>query len=125
MSTLPSWTQAEWAGSVTEPFRSDRDFWAGLEASADALVALAAAIAVGVVLAVLGTGLWALVALVVPAALTVRAALLARTSSRRSQAEFRDRRAWRDAERTAVATAFPRVLGRRRTRSTGGSQLPG
>lgn len=112
--TLPSWTDAEWTGRVAEPFRSDVDFWSSLAASADALITLAAAIAVAIVLMITGTGAWALLPFVVPALLAVRAALISRGSSKRSQSAFDDRRAWRDAERAAVATAFFRVLRRPR-----------
>jgi hypothetical protein len=114
MTTLPSWAAADWASTVSEPFRSDRDFWASLAASADALLSLAAAIAVAVVLALNGAQGWALLPFIVPAVLAGRAALSARTSARRSQAAFADRRAWRDAERTAVATGFFGALRRRR-----------
>jgi hypothetical protein len=114
MTTLPSWANAEWASTVAEPFRSDRDFWASLAASADALISLVAAGAVAVVLVLTGARAWSLIPFVVPGCLAARAALIARTSSRRSQEAFEDRRAWRDAERTAVAAAFFRTLGRRR-----------
>jgi hypothetical protein len=112
--TLPSWTSAEWTGRVAEPFRSDGDFWSSLAASADALISLAVAIAIAVVLVFTGAGVWAIVPFVVPALLAVRAALIGRSSSKRSQTVFADRRAWRDAERAAVATAFFRVLRRPR-----------
>jgi hypothetical protein len=114
VSTLPAWTKADWASDVAEPFRSDREFWTSLAASADALISLAAAIAVCVVLVLTGERAWSFVPFIVPAALAVRAALVARSSSRRSQAAFEDRSAWKDAERTAVAAVFLRVLGRRR-----------
>jgi hypothetical protein len=106
MTTLPSWTNADWASNVAEPFRSDRDFWASLAASADALLSLAAAAAVAIVLALTGERGWSFLPFIVPAVLAARAALIARASSRRSRAAFDDRRAWRDAERTAVATSF-------------------
>lgn len=114
MTTLPSWTQAEWADSVAEPFRSDRDFWSSLAASADALVTLAAAIAVAVALVLTGERIWSFLPFAVPVALIVRAALIARASSRRNQQAFTDRKQWRDAEREAVAAVFFRVVGRRR-----------
>ena len=114
MTTLPAWTRAEWADSVAEPFRSDSAFWSRLAASADALVTLAAAIAVAVVLAVTGEPAWSALPFAVPAVFAVRAALVGRSSSRRSREAFENRRAWRDAEREAVASAFFRVLGRRR-----------
>jgi hypothetical protein len=116
MTTMPGWTEADWARSVAEPFRSDRDFWAGLAASADALIGLLAAIAVAIVMVLTGAGLWSLLPLAVPAALILRATVVSRSSSRHSQAAFPDRRAWRDAERSAVATAFPRVIGHRHKR---------
>jgi len=114
MTALPSWTDAEWTGHVAEPFRSDRGFWSSLAASADALIVLAAAIAVAIVLMISGVGAWSLLPFVAPTLLAVRAALIGRASSKRSQTEFADRRAWRDAERAAVATAFFRVLCRPR-----------
>jgi hypothetical protein len=117
MTTLPAWTAADWANDVAEPFRSDREFWESLAASADALVSLMAAAAVAVVLALTGQGWWSVVPFVVPAGLAVRAAMIARSSSRRNRTGFTDRRAWRDAERTAVATAFGRVLRRSRRRA--------
>jgi hypothetical protein len=96
---------------VDEPFRSDEGFWASLAASADALLCLAAAAAVAVVLVFTGERAWSLLPFAVPAGLTVRAAVIGRASSRRSQAAFPDRRAWRDAERAAVATAVVHALG--------------
>jgi hypothetical protein len=117
VSAIPSWASADWAEDVAEPFRSDHEFWASLAASADALVSLVAAIAVGVVLALSGAGAWSLLPFTIPAGLAVRAAVIGRSSSRRNRDAFADRRAWRDAERTAVATAFLRVV--RRPRSSG------
>jgi hypothetical protein len=110
MTALPAWTDSDWAGRVAEPFRSDRDFWSSLAASADALLALVAAIAVSVVLALHGEQLWSVVPFAVPAGLAVRAAIVGRGSSRRSRRAFPDRRTWRDAERAAVAAVFVRVL---------------
>lgn len=117
MTTLPSWTNADWASNIAEPFRSDRDFWKSLAASADALVSLAAAAAVAIVLVLSGERAWSFLPFVVPAVLAARAALIAKASSRRSQAAFADRRAWRDAERTAVASGFFGALRRRRVPS--------
>jgi hypothetical protein len=116
MTTLPSWTNADWASNVAEPFRSDRDFWASLAASADALISLAAAAAVAIVLVLTGERGWAFLPFIVPAVLAARAALIARASSRRSRAAFDDRRAWRDAERAAVATSFFGAVRRPRGR---------
>lgn len=115
MTTIPSWASADWAREVAEPFRSDRDFWQSLAASADALITLAVAAAVAVVLAISHETAWALLPFAFPAALAVRAALIGRASSRRSRGAFDDRRSWRDAERAAVATVFFKVLRRRRT----------
>jgi Flp pilus assembly protein TadB len=117
MTTLPSWAEADWANRVEEPFRSDAEFWSGLAASADAFITLVAAAAVAIALALTGHPGWAIVPFVVPAALIVRAAVIARTSSRRSQEAFDDHRTWRDAERAAVATSFGHVLRRRRATS--------
>lgn len=115
MTTPPRWAEAEWAGEIAEPFRSDRQFWTGLAAAADALVALAAAAVAGAVLAVAGLGSWAYLPFALPMALIVRAGVISRASSRRSRTAFADREAWRDAERSAVASAFLRVLRRPRT----------
>jgi hypothetical protein len=114
VTTLPSWTDADWASRVSEPFRSDRDFWSSIAASADAVISLLAAIAVAVVLALSGFRAWSALPFIVPAALAVRAAVVGRSSSRRSRTSFADRRAWRDAERDAVASAFGRALRRDR-----------
>lgn len=114
MTTLPAWADADWTSRVAEPFRSDRGFWISLAASADALLSLAVAIAVAVILVVTGEHEWSFVPFVVPAGLAIRAAALSRSSSRRSQEAFADRRAWRDAERNAVAASFGSVLRRRR-----------
>lgn len=118
MTTLPSWTDADWASDVAEPFRSDREFWSGLAASADALVTLGAAIAISVVLALTGLRLWSLLPFAVPTVLAVRAAMISASSSRRSRASFDDPKAWRDAERNAVATVFTKVMSRPRGTSS-------
>jgi hypothetical protein len=114
VTTLPSWTDAEWASDIAEPFRSDHDFWSSLAASADALVSLAAAIAIAVILVLEGERVWSFLPFLAPAGLTVRAAVVGRSSSRRNRDAFTDRRSWRDAERTAVASAFGKVLRRPR-----------
>jgi hypothetical protein len=118
MGTQPWWASAGLADRIDEPFRSDGTFWAGLDASADALLALLAAAVAGVVLALTGAGGWAALPFVVPAGLVVRATAISRAASRRNQAEFPDRRAWRDAERTAVAAVFLRVLSHRHRAET-------
>jgi hypothetical protein len=64
-------------------------------------------------LVVTGERGWSFLPFLVPAALAARAALMGRSSSRRSQAAFEDRQAWRDAERSAVAASFGHVLRRR------------
>jgi hypothetical protein len=114
MTTLPAWTDAAWTNTVAEPFRSDAEFWTGLAASADALVSLAGAIAIAVVLVLIGERPWALLPFIAPTGLAVRAAVISRSSSQRNRATFADRKAWRNAERSAVATAFSRVLRRSR-----------
>jgi hypothetical protein len=114
MATMPYWTDAAWTARIDEPFRSDGEFWSGLAAITDALVSLAVAAIVAVVLTVAGTGAWALLPFAVPVVLFARAGRIASRSSRRSRAAFDDPKVWRDAERMAVATAFMRVLGRRR-----------
>jgi hypothetical protein len=117
MSTLPSWTDADWADTVAEPFRSDREFWTSLAASADAVLSLAAAAAVAVVMVLNGAGAWSVLPFLAPGVLVIRAGVKARLSNRRSRPAFDDRAAWRDAERAAVASVFLRVLGRRRGRA--------
>jgi hypothetical protein len=112
VTTLPSWTDADWASGVSEPFRSDNEFWSSLAASADALVSLAAAIAIAIILVLAGERMWSFVPFLAPAGLAVRAAVIAKSSSRRSREAFQDRQSWRDAERTAVASVFLRVLRR-------------
>jgi len=111
---MPYWTDAAWTARIDEPFRSDGEFWTGLAAITDALISLAVAAVVAVVLAVAGTGAWAVLPFAVPVILFVRAGRIASRSSRRNRASFDDPHAWRDAERIAVATAFVRVLSRRR-----------
>jgi hypothetical protein len=119
MTLLPAWTEADWTSRVDEPFRSDRQFWASLAASADAVISLVAAAAVAVVLALAGDRAWSVLPFVMPAGLAARAVWIGRSSSRRSRAAFPDRQSWRDAERTAVATSFFRALRRPRHRRVG------
>jgi hypothetical protein len=114
MTTLPAWASADWASEVAEPFRSDRDFWRSVAASADALITVVAAAVVAVALALAHETGWALLPFAFPAALMVRAGLVSRGSSRRNQGAFADRRTWRDAERAAVAAVFFKVLRRHR-----------
>ena len=115
MATIPSWANDDWADAVAEPFRSDREFWSGLAASADAVISLVAAVAVAVVLRLVGAGPWALLPFAVPVGFIVRAALA--SSSRDRRETFADQQAWRDAERAAVATAFLHVARRPRISS--------
>jgi hypothetical protein len=117
VTSLPSWTDAEWTSEVAEPFRSDREFWTGLAASADALVTLAAATAIAVVLALTGHPWWGIAPFVVPAGLTARATMISTASSRRSREAFASAKEWRDAERNAVAMSFTKVVRRPRRRS--------
>ena len=118
MATLPAWSQPDWASDVAEPFRSDGEFWSSLAASADALVSLAAAVAIAVVLVLVGERVWwSLLPFLAPAGLAARAALIARSSSRRNREAFEDRRAWREAERTAVSKGFSGALRRSRVSS--------
>jgi hypothetical protein len=112
VTTLPSWTDADWVSGVSEPFRSDNEFWSSLAASADALVSLAAAVAIAVILVLAGQRVWSFVPFIAPAGLAVRAAIIAKSSSRRNREAFSDRQTWRDAERTAVAAVFLKVLRR-------------
>jgi len=116
MTTLPSWTDAEWNLRVAEPFRSDRGFWTSLAASADAFVSLAVAIVAAVVLVLVGDRTWSAAPFLVPSCLALRAAVIGRSSSRRSRESFPDERAWREAERGAVAAAFGPTLRRSRIR---------
>jgi hypothetical protein len=117
MTSLPTWTNANWTARIAEPFRSYREFWTSLAASADAVVALAVAVLAAVGLVLAGDTVWSAVPFAAPAGLAIRAAVIGRSSSRRSQASFADRQAWRDAERGAVAAAFGPTLRRPRLRA--------
>ena len=86
---------------VSEPFRSDRQFWRSLRASIAALVALVAA---SVVFFLAGGA--AAAVYVVPLILMAMAAMLARSSSAATRPQFATREQWRDAEREAVARAL-------------------
>jgi len=90
-----------WSDRVSEPFRSDRQFWRSLCASVASVVAL---VVVSVVSALVGGG--AAVLYVVPVLLLVTAAMLARSSSSVTRRQFATRAQWRDAERDAVARAL-------------------
>jgi hypothetical protein len=114
VTTLPAWTDAPWTVQIAEPFRSDRAFWTSLAASADALIGVVAAIAAAVVLVLMGDKVWSAAPFVVPAGLALRAAVIGRSSSRRSREAFADERSWREAERGAVAATFGRALRRPR-----------
>jgi hypothetical protein len=106
MTTLPSWVEADWRTQIAEPFRSDEGFWVSLAASADALITLAMAVAAAVALVLAGDKGYSAVPFLVPAGLAMRAAVIGRSSSRRSRESFADHRTWRDAERGAVAATF-------------------
>ena len=90
-----------WSERVSEPFRSDRQFWWSLSASLASVVTLVAA---SVVVATVG-GV-SVVAYSVPLVLLVLAAIAARTSSEATRPQFASRTQWRDAERKAVAAAL-------------------
>jgi hypothetical protein len=59
-------------------------------------------------------GPWGLLAFVAPAALLVRAGIAGRRSSRATRTQFANQKAWRNAEREAVAAVFFKALLRRR-----------
>lgn len=99
---------------MAEPFRSDRQFWVSLAASADAALALVLAAGVAVVVAVLVGGGWPVACFVLPVPWLARAAWAGRTSSRRTRESFSTVPAWRDAERRAVAASFRAALLRPR-----------
>jgi hypothetical protein len=86
---------------VSEPFRSDRQFWRSLLASLASVVALVAA---SVAFSLVGGA--AVAAYVVPVVLLALAAALARSSSAVTRPQFASREQWRDAEREAVARAL-------------------
>jgi hypothetical protein len=113
--TSPTWTRTDWSDDVAEPFRSDRDFWASVAASADALLATVLAAVAATALALTVGDAWPLLPFVVPAGLLVHAARCGRLSARRSRDAFAGPEQWRAAERRAVAQVFGRVLLRRRT----------
>jgi hypothetical protein len=93
---IASWANGEWASTIAEPFRSDHEFWASLAASADAVISLVAAVAIAVILRLIGAGPWALVPFVAPAGFIGRAVKASWSQHRREA--FADRDAWRDAE---------------------------
>jgi fatty acid desaturase len=114
--TSPTWTRTDdWSDDVPEPFRSDRNFWASVAASADAVLAILLAAAAAVALALTVGAAWTLLPFVVPAGLLVRAARCGRLSARSSREAFAGDEQWRVAERRAVAQVFAKVLLRRRT----------
>lgn len=98
------------ASPISEPFRSDPAFWRSLRTGAYALVVVVACAAAGVALALTTCGALLLVPAGVAAVTVARAGVLAVRSSRSSRACFpagaEGRRAWRDAERQAVAHGF-------------------
>lgn len=109
LATVDTQDMSAFVSSVEEPFRSDPDFAASVAASADGLLGLLLAAALAGLFGAVGA-----VAFVLPAALLVRAGVSGRRSARRSRGAFADRRAWRDAERQAVAAVFGRAVVRRR-----------
>jgi hypothetical protein len=95
--------------AVQEPFAGDPSFWMSVRACGYALVTLLIAVALTAFFGLMWVATFGL-----PIGLLVCAALTARASTKRSRAHFADRRVWREAERTAVATAFvPALLWRR------------
>jgi fatty acid desaturase len=111
----PAWTRTDWSDDVAEPFRSDRNFWASIAASADALLTTMLAAAAAVALAVTVGGVWPLLPFLLPVALLIRAAWCGVASTRDSRETFTGEAQWRAAQRRAVAQVFGRVLLRRRT----------
>jgi hypothetical protein len=113
--TTPAWTRTDLTGDVAEPFRSDRDFWSSVSASADALLTMVLAAAAAVALALTVGPMWSPLPFIAPFVLLVRAGLSGRASAQRSREAFPGTQQWRQAERQAVAKVFGRALLRRRT----------
>jgi len=110
--------QVTTASPIAEPFRSDPAFWRSLRAGALALVVVLVCAVAGVALALTTGGALLLLPAGVAVLATARAGVLAVSSSRTSRACFpagpEGRRAWRDAERQAVAHGFvPALRGAR------------
>lgn len=91
-----------WTSKVEAPFRDDRQFWASVGRSADALWTLAIAT---VLVAV--TGPYAAIAFLGPVVLLVVSGRDARASTARTRPLYPTRDEWRVAERKAVAAALP------------------
>lgn len=90
-----------WSDRVSDPFRSDRQFWRSLRAS---LAAVATLVVASVVFSFAGGASGAVY--VVPLVLLAVAAAQARASSAATRPQFATREQWRDAEREAVARAL-------------------
>ena len=98
---------SEWTSSVAAPFRDERQFWASVGLSADALWTLGVATAL-----VAAFGRYAVIAFVLPLALLVMSGHAARISTAHTRPLFATRAEWRAAERQAVAAAIPGALTR-------------
>jgi hypothetical protein len=97
-----------WTDAVGEPFRGDGDFWTAVAASVAAVVTFVAAVLIHVLVGGAAAAVY-----VVPVVLLVVAAVAGRRSTARTRPTFASREEWRDAERTAVASAL--VPRRRRS----------
>jgi hypothetical protein len=98
-----------WSSVAPEPFASNSEFWRSVGSSVDGLLTMLVAAVV-----VTAVGSWGLLTFAAPAALLVRAGVTGRRSARATRAQFADRRAWRLAEREAVAAVFLSALIRKR-----------
>jgi hypothetical protein len=98
-----------WSSFAPEPFASNREFWRSVGASVDGLLMMLVAAFV-----VTAVGPWGLLTFAAPVALLVRAGVTGRRSMRATRPLFADRRAWREAERQAVALVFFSALIRKR-----------
>lgn len=108
MTTFP--TARPLPAAVIEPFRSDPAFWRSLRADVLALVVILAGAVTAAALALTAGGALVFVPGVVSLVAVGWAGALGIRSSRKSRAAFPvgpdGRRAWRDAERQAVAHGF-------------------
>jgi hypothetical protein len=98
-----------WSSYAPEPFASNREFWRSVGASVDGLLTMLVAAVV-----VTAVGPWGLLTFAAPVTLLVRAGVTGRRSMHATRPQFTDRRAWREAERKAVAAVFFSALIRKR-----------
>jgi predicted LPLAT superfamily acyltransferase len=109
-----------WADPVADPFRRDPAFWRAVFASADSAVLIVVAGVASVLIGTLGGGtLLAMAPFAAPAVFVGWAVVCSYRSSRASRVWFRRRAAddpdaWRDSERTAVASVFVHAVLRNR-----------